>query len=138
VLILFVLFGCENRLKSCAMRHELPIAFAVCFGLSGCTGFDDAVEISDGYAQTPFVEYEDAGGSWRIWDKPAENRLRIGPSLARSFSAAFGQGVTFTDFSREEYQAAVEGFIASSGRSCTIADGRLLVSPQWEFRYSCR
>jgi hypothetical protein len=106
--------------------------------LSGCVGFDEAVEISDGYAETPITEYENTGGSWRIADKTSENRLKIGPSLARSFSAAFGGSVTFVDLPREEYQAAVEGFLSSTGRTCAITDGRLLVSPQWEFQYSCR
>ena len=114
------------------------IAVAVCFGLVSCAGFDEAVEISDEYSETPVAEYEDAGGSWRIADKATENRLKIGPSLARSFSAAFGGTVTFVEQPREEYQAAVEGWFAGSGRACMVTSGQLLVSPQWEFRYSCR
>ncbi len=114
------------------------IAIAGCFGLGGCAGFDEAVEITDEYAMTPVAEYDDAGGSWRIADKAAENRLKIAPSLARSFSAAFGGTVTFVEQPREEYEAAVQGWLASSGRTCTVTSGQLLVSPQWEFRYSCR
>lgn len=114
------------------------ILFAASLALCGCVGFDEAVEISDEYAETPVSEYENAGGSWRIADKVSENRLKIGPSLARSFSAAFGGPVTFADLPREEYQTAVEGWLASSGRTCTITSSQLLVSPQWEFRYSCR
>lgn len=120
------------------MGLNQPILFAACLALSGCAGFDEAVEASDEYSQTPVTQYENAGGSWRIADKANENRLKIGPSLARSFGAAFGGTVTFVQLPKEEYQAAVEGWLASSGRSCMVTDGQLLVSPQWEFRYSCR
>ena len=114
------------------------IAVAGCLGFGSCAGFDEAVEISDEYSETPIMEYEDAGGSWRIADKAAENRLKIGPSLARSFSAAFGGTVTFVEQPREQYEAAVLGWLASSGRTCMVTSGQLLVSPQWEFRYACR
>jgi hypothetical protein len=120
------------------MGLKNSIAFAVSLALSGCAGFDKAVEISDGYAETPVAEYENTTASWRIADKAGENRLKIGPSLARSFSAAFGGMVTFVDLPREEYETAVEGFLSSTGRTCMVTDSQLLVSPQWEFRYSCR
>lgn len=123
-------------------RIYVPIGFRVVVALgvslSGCTGFDEAVEISDQYAGTPIARYDNAGGSWRISDKPDEGRLKIGPSLAGSFSAAFGRMVTFTAPPRDEYQEAVEGWLNSTGRSCTVTDGYLLVDPQWEFKYSCR
>jgi len=111
---------------------------AACVVLSGCAGFDEAVEVSDQYAGTPVARYDDAGGSWRISDKPNEGRLKIGPSLAGSFSAAFGRTVTFTAPPKDEYQDTVEGWLTSTGRSCTVTDGYLLVDPQWEFKYSCR
>lgn len=114
------------------------IAITGCLGLGGCAGFDEAVEISDEYSETPVVVYEDTGGSWRIADKAMEGRLKIGPSLARSFSAAFGGTVTFVEQPREEYEAAVVGWLASSGRTCMVTSGQLLVSPQWEYRYACR
>jgi hypothetical protein len=125
-------------MEGCTMGLKYSIMLIACLALGACAGFDEAVEISDEYAETPIAEYENTAGSWRIADKAGENRLKIGPSLARSFSAAFGGTVTFVEMPREEYQAAVEGWFASSGRACMVTDGQLLVSPQWEFRYSCR
>ena len=110
----------------------------VCVSLCGCAGFDDAVDISDQYNGTPIVRYDTAGGSWRISDKPNEGRLKIGPSLAGSFSAAFGRVATFTTPPKEEYQETVEDWLMSTGRSCSVTDGYLLVDPQWEFKYACR
>jgi hypothetical protein len=106
--------------------------------LIGCAGFDDAVEVSDQYVGTPIIRYDNAAGSWRITDKPNEGRLKIGPSLAGSFGAAFGRTVTFTALPKTEYQDAVEEWLNSSGRRCNVTDGNLLIDPQWEFKYSCR
>jgi hypothetical protein len=123
-------------------RTCIPIGFrtviATCLSLSGCAGLDEAIEVSDEYAGTPVVRYDNASGSWRISDKPNEGRLKIGPSLAGSFGAAFGRTVTFTALPKNENQETVEDWLTSTGRSCTITDGYLLVDPQWEFRYSCR
>jgi hypothetical protein len=116
----------------------LRTVIAAYVSLSGCAGFDEAVEVSDQYAGTPVVRYDNAGGSWRISDKPNEGRLKIGPSLAGSFSAAFGRAVTFTAPPRDEYQDTVEEWLAGRGRNCSVTEGYLLVDPQWEFKYSCR
>ena len=124
--------------RTCMPLLGFRNVIAACVVLSGCAGFDEAVEVSDQYAGTPVVRYDDAGGSWRISDKPNEGRLKIGPSLAGSFSAAFGRVVTFTAPPKDEYQDTVEGWLTSTGRSCTVTDGYLLVDPQWEFKYSCR
>ena len=126
------------RSKRTVVSIGVLTVIAACVSLSGCAGFDEAVEVSDQYAGTPIVRYDNAGGSWRISDKPNEGRLKIGPSLAGSFSAAFGRVVTFTAPPRNEYQRTVEGWLTSTGRSCTVTDGYLLVDPQWEFKYSCR
>ena len=122
-------------------RHSTirgPFCCAACLCLAGCAGFDEAVEVADEYAGTPVVQYENADGSWRIYDKADEGRLKIGPSLAGSLSAAFGGVVTFAALPKDDYQGTVESWLASTGRMCTVTDGYLLVSPQWEFRYSCR
>lgn len=127
------------RLEPCSIGDgRLWSAMAACFCLAACAGFDEAVEVADEYAGTQVVQYENAGGSWRIYDKPNEGRLKIGPSLAGSFGAAFGNTVTFVALPKEDYQGTVEGWLASTGRICMVTDGYLLVSPQWEFRYSCR
>lgn len=127
------------RAAIASKRTCFPTAFiAACLLLSSCAGYDEAVEVSDQYAGMPVVRYDNAGGSWRITDKPNEGRLKIGPSLAGSFSAAFGRTVTFTALPRDEYQEAVQDWLSSTGRQCTVTDGNLLVDPQWEFRYACR
>jgi len=122
-------------------RKEFWTALSVCMCLSSCAGydpgFDQAIAISDEYAAVPLVSYSDSSGLWRIFDKPDENRLKIGPSLARSLGGSFGPEVTFVPPTMRETQRTAQNWLASRGRACAVADGRLLVSPQWEFRYSC-
>jgi hypothetical protein len=117
---------------------QLRIALTASLWLYGCAGFKEAAETADQYAGTPVMHYTNANGAWRVYDKTAESRLKIAPSLAQSFSAAFGKTVTFGDLPKAEYEDAAEGWLASSGRRCTIRDGTLLVHPDWEFKYSCR
>jgi hypothetical protein len=120
------------------MRAFFPAVVGACHLLGGCTGLDEAVDVSGQYSGTPVVRYDNDGGSWRISDKPNEGRLKIGPSLAGSFGAAFGRVVTFTPLPKDEYQETVEDWLSSTGRRCTVTDGYLLIDPQWEFKYACR
>lgn len=79
--------------------------------------------------------------TWRIFDKPAEGRLMITPSLGTAAVNALKSGpfgIFDTDIPKPYYQQAVEGWLVSTGRSCNVTDGYLLIRPQWEFKYSCR
>jgi hypothetical protein len=120
-------------------RKHIWSALPLCISLMSCAdpAFDEAIAISDQYADAPVVSYTDSSGLWRISDMPSENRLKIGPSLARSIGGSFGPQVTFVPPTMRETQRTAQAWLASSGRPCSITDGRLLVSPQWEFTYSC-
>ena len=112
---------------------------SICACIGGCAdpAFDEAIAISDEYADVAMANYSDSSGLWRIFDKPDENRLKIGPSLARSLGGAFGPEVTFVPPTMGETQRTAQNWLASRGRQCSVTSGRLLVSPQWEFRYAC-
>jgi len=120
-------------------RNRYWAAFLVCVGLASCSdpAFDEAIAVSNDYADVAVVSYTDSSGLWRISDMPGENRLKIGPSLARSIGGAFGPEVTFVPPTMSETQRTAQNWLARSGRACSITDGRLLVSPQYEFRYAC-
>jgi hypothetical protein len=120
-------------------RKQFWIVLPLFVSLMSCAdpAFDEAIAISDEYADTPIASYTDSSGLWRIADKPEENRLKIGPSLARSIGGSFGPEVTFVPPTMRETQRTAQNWLASRGRACTVTEGRLLVSPQWEFTYSC-
>lgn len=105
--------------------------------LAGCAGFDAALE----YTGTPVMSYMNMADTWRIFDKPAEGRLMITPSLGRAAGNGAVSGLTLgiadTDIPKPEYQNAVEGWLISTGRMCKVTDGYKLIRPQWEFKYAC-
>lgn len=109
----------------------------VCLGACADPAFEQAIAISDEYADVAMTSYTDSSGLWRIYDKPDESRLKIGPSLARSIGGAFGPEVTFVPPTMRETQHTAQDWLANRGRSCSIVDGHLLVGPLYEFRYSC-
>jgi hypothetical protein len=113
------------------------MALALCIGFGGCAGYDEAVQLSDEYAGAPVASYVDSSGLWRIYDRPEEDRLKIGPSLARTFSSSFGPEVTFVPVTRGETQTSAERWLASVGRSCTVTGATPMVNQHWEFQYSC-
>ena len=120
-------------------RNQYWVALIVCMGLGSCSdpAFDEAIAVSNDYADVAVVSYTDSSGLWRISDMPDENRLKIGPSLARSIGGAFGPEVTFVPPTMRETQLTAQNWLASRGRACSITEGHLLVSPQYEFRYAC-
>jgi hypothetical protein len=115
------------------------VLLSVCTCLEACSdpAFDEAIAASDEYADVAMVNYSDSSGLWRIYDMPGENRMKIGPSLARTFGGAFGPEVTFVPPTMGETRQTAQSWLSGRGRPCTITNGRLLVSPQWEFQYAC-
>ena len=87
------------------------------------------------------VHFEANDATWRIFDKPAEGRLMITPTIGESMTEGMLSGLTFgaadTDIPKPQYQSAVEQWLARSGRHCTVIDGYKLIKPQWEFKYRC-
>ena len=114
------------------MRKPIIISI-ISFGLmSGCSGMSYAIENYSGLKPVPFVA---AGQTFRIFDKPAEGRLMITPSIG----AAALQGATFGGAATAEmtYQIASQAYLDSTGRKCTAGDMKLVIQPQWETFYKC-
>jgi hypothetical protein len=113
------------------------IVLIALFTLGGCAGMDAALKYTDTKVQT----FPNGGDSWRIFDKPAEGRLMITPSIGESMKAGLISGATFgaadTDIPKPVYQRVVEAWFVHTRRRCTMTDGYKLIRPQWEFKYSC-
>jgi hypothetical protein len=120
------------------MRSFLLAALMVLPAIAGCAGIDAAREYDD----VQVTSFDANGHPWRIFDKPEEGRLMITPSFGRSAGAGLWRGLTFgaVDGSppKPEFQSAVEAYLASHRPTkCTVLDGYVLLSPQWEFKYRC-
>jgi hypothetical protein len=82
--------------------------------------------------------------TYRVFDKPAENKLMITPSIGKAMGAGAAQGLTFGGADAMDmigpkpmFEKAALGYLASTGRTCRIIDGYIVAKPQWEFKYDC-
>lgn len=113
---------------------------AAVLSLGACSGISYVLENYKGVEkQEIHVEGDD---DYRIFDKPDAGRMMVTSSL----SSAAGQGAVKGLFlgavdaspPKPRFQKAAETFLTSTNRpNCRVTDGYLLVSPQWEFAYTC-
>jgi len=82
--------------------------------------------------------------TYRVFDKPSQNKLMITPSLDRAAGAGFVSGLTFGAVSAQdnlgrkpEFEQVTLAYLTSTGRSCRIVDGYIVIQGQWEFKYDC-
>jgi len=121
------------------MRLREMIALGGLLLLGGCAGASYAM---NEYAGIPVQQFAiDGEDVYRIFDKPAANKLMITPSIAKASAEGFGSGLTFgaldTSTPKPIYEKAALAYLQSTGRDCRILDGYLVLKPQWEFKYDC-
>lgn len=120
-------------------RTRKFLVLASVFTLSACSGAGYAIE---NYSGVDVQRIQVNGESWRIFDKPNENRLMITPSLGRAASVGAVQGATFgiSDGGKDtmaEFEAAADAYVQSRKSKCRVTKGALVINPQYEFFYEC-
>jgi len=110
--------------------------------MAGCgAGVQYAMDNYRGVEVKNFQIEEPDGEIYRVFDKPAENRLMITPSLGTAAAYGAVSGATFgaanIDGPKPIFERAALAFLASTGRKCRVIDGYLIARPQWEFKYDC-
>ncbi len=119
--------------------RRATIAVTVCAALSGCAGMNYVLDNYKGVEVQSFKS--NTGKTFRIFDKPGENRLMITPSIGDSAGSGFVKGATLGTVnpgaSAVVYRDAAEEFLRSTGRSCRAQDTTLIIDPQYEVRYIC-
>jgi hypothetical protein len=101
-------------------------------------------------SEDPTAPYSDINGFrfrvqdeiWRIYDKPASERLMIAPTVGTEMDNEFISDVTLgiadTDIPKSKYQEAVEAWLIYTHRRCSVTNGQRLEGSRWEFKYHCR
>lgn len=113
--------------------------------LAGCGGM--ATAISE-YGSVKPVAFAHGGSTWRVYDKPDDGRLMITPTIANSAASGVIGGATLgvagdpltgrsAGIPQNSFSAAATAWIKQHGASCRVTQGEVLVTPQWEFRYTC-
>lgn len=100
--------------------------------ISGCSGMQYAI---DNYKGVEVVRHNYQGQTFRIFDKPEENRLMITPTIGQSAA----RGATFGAASTPEiyFQNAGQTFLTEAGRNCEVGDPKIVAPPQYEIFYTC-
>lgn len=122
--------------KACLLKIAV---LSAAVGLSGCANLNYAM---DEYGQTPMVLYEHRDKTYRLWDKPDQNKMMVSSNLGAAAGDGFMTGLTFGIVSaypgEPTMRSVAEGYLAGKQRKCTVAIGTLIQQPQWEFRYQCQ
>jgi len=108
--------------------------------LSGCGA--NVSYIMNNYQGIEPVDFTVAeADTYRIFDKPDQRMMMITSSLSSAMGDGAIRGLTLGAVeatpAKPIFQRATEEYLASTGRSCSIIDGYLLIRPQWEFKYDC-
>lgn len=112
---------------------------ASALSLAGCAGMNYAMENYNG------VKVEDVGmpdDTYRVFDKPTENRMMITPSVAAAAGIGFAGGASFGAVDgvapRPRFEAAALQYLREVGRGeCQVREFYLIVKPQYEIKYDC-
>jgi hypothetical protein len=118
---------------------RIIFAAALCVALGGCASYKYAM---DEYTGVQVNEVHTADDTYRVFDKPAQNKLMITSSLGSAAGQGFRKGATFgiaqTEVPKPLFEAAALKYLEESGRSgCRIIDTSLIMQPQWEVKYNC-
>ncbi len=116
------------------------VVFAVLVAVAGCSGLNYAVS---NYAQVKPVQFSYGGNTFRVYDRPDENRLMITPLVGDTSGAAALKGAARGEpgaLSGAEgtYRSASDAYFSGTGRQCEISRVERIVEAQWEVFYTCR
>jgi hypothetical protein len=117
------------------------IIFTAILALSSCAGMGYAIQhyasVKPEIWQSPTT-----GTSFRVYDKPQENRMMITLSIGAAAAQGAGRGITLgladTRTPSIVYQDAAIEWLSTKGRVCSATATSLIVEPQYEVRYNCQ
>jgi hypothetical protein len=121
--------------------REFMVLLAVALALAGCVSGPAIDYIRAEYTGIDVVPFAVGDDEYRVFDKPAANKLMITPSLAKSASIGVQRGATFGALDQSHvtkpYSDAAAAYLESTGRKCRVVSTELLARPQYEVKYDC-
>jgi hypothetical protein len=117
--------------KLTILAAALPLAFASCGNLK---------YIVKEYHGVKVVTHAAPQATVRIFDKPAQQKMMVTPTIGKAMGMGAASGATFGLWTLGSdpfpLQGAAQNYLDVTGRrNLRITQGRLLVKPQWEFEY---
>jgi hypothetical protein len=103
----------------------------------GCAGMGAVME----YRGTPKQDFTYEKVDYRIFDRRADGKVMITPSVGNSALHGMAHGATFggvkIDNDESRFAAVAQAYLAVDRPECKVVSGELLMMPQWEFVYTC-
>lgn len=117
----------------------IKIAVASLF-LSGCASVN---YIKDNYDGVPITSVQTKHDTFRVHDKPAENRMMITSSIGAALAGGMLSGLTLGSATGTPptpvFEEAANKYLAETGRAhCSVKSVALLLDPQFEAKYECK
>ena len=109
--------------------------------ITGCGNFGYIIKTYDSTASRSEFDYQDE--TYRIFDRKDLCKVMVTPSLGAAALHGAAKGATFggvnIDNDQTLYQSVATAYLAKdrTTQACKILEGKLLISPQWEFIYLC-
>lgn len=108
---------------------------------TGCGTLGYIVDTYDSRSVKGDFEYQDA--TYRIFDRKDLSKVMVTPSIGSSMGNGFVRGSTLgavnlhDDITR--FTSVASAYLAKdrANQLCKVIDGKMLISPQWEFIYLC-
>lgn len=111
---------------------------ALALALSGCANLD---HVTTEYGSLKPVSHTNHNDAFKVYDKPEESRLLISLSVDTFMAGGPARSITLGSSgpaaARPIFQEAVAEYLATTGRTCRITGGYLVIEPTWEFKYDC-
>ena len=121
------------------MRFNRIFAIIPLVLVTACSGLSYVIE---NYSSVEMQQFTYADETWRIFDKPNENKLMITPSMGSAMAGGAKTGLTLGLAGNQgdpenRFRTAAMMFVKQKEGSCVIIEGKLLINPQYEYTYKC-
>jgi hypothetical protein len=118
---------------------KIFVLAAASAALSGCAGASYAINEYSGVDVVSFQMPED---TYRVYDKPSQNKLMITPSIGAAALQGAGNGLLLNSVDntppKPMFERAAAEYLRSTGRqNCRIVDSYIILKPQYEVKYDC-
>lgn len=120
----------------------LSLSIVTALIMTGC-GMGYMVSTYGAFSDAKWSDIDYDGETYRIFDRKDLSKVMVTASLGSAALNGAARGATFggvnIDDDQPRYTKATLAYLAKdrSSQSCKVLDGKLLVTPQWEFVYLC-
>jgi hypothetical protein len=125
------------------MLKKLILSILVSLLMTGCGTMGYMVSTYGAMSDAVWSDFDYQDATYRIFDRKDLSKIMVTASLGDAALHGAARGATFggvnIDDDQPRYTSATSAYLAKDRPSqvCRVTNGKLLVTPQWEFVYLC-